>query len=282
VNPRPPSAANSPGGGSSFTRLYNGAQKRAEKLKEKETAAAATLLQECTFHPLLNLPVPFLQASPAAAADPPESSSSSSSLAPSSTRNAFSRLYHDAQERKAKAEAVAAAVENAPIPSECTFEPALSLASRRIGLRMGGRGSSSPEQGFTGGESVAGRPGWSPGLADVSSAATAATSTANASPRHVLLYEEGVRKQRERREQAELVEQLGGLIRLEDALECTFKPRVSPRPSGLGESDRSPESPFTYSRTPPDNGSPAMDEVGWVSRVEGGLRDSSPEKKLVL
>jgi hypothetical protein len=69
-------------------------------------------------------------------------------------------------------------------------------------------------------------------------------------PRHLQLYAEGLKKQRDKREHAELVAQAGGLIRIDDAKECTFKPRVGPAPRGSPSASGSaaPGSPTVHER----------------------------------
>lgn len=157
-----------------FDRLYRAAAEREAHAEEKRLARFKTVMTECSFSPALNSARPLT--APAQVGGSP-----------------FSRLYSDALERKLRTETFEAALE--PVDSECTFEPALTVTSRRISDRM----RTSPST----------------------------NDTAAALPRHLQLYAEGLKKQRDRRDHAALVAAAGGLIRDEDARECTFQPASS-------------------------------------------------------
>ena len=289
VNPRrstPGNANEAPATPSSpFERLYQAALRQADNHRVKAEAAAAATLQGCTFHPETST-MPSATSAAAAAltgialaasgAGGGSSSSSSSAgdaastAATSSPATAFSRLYGDAKERRERLAAACEVAAAAPMPAECTFEPALSQTTRKITARLRAAAAthspltSSSANGSPSGEGALGQ-----FLEDEAAAAAAAAAGGGEGagegaapahhpvPRYLQLYEEGMRQQRERREQAALVEQVGGLIRLEDALECTFQPRVSAARfsgggSGSGRTGGSGEA-FTYSRNSPLN-----------------------------
>ncbi len=158
-----------------FDRLYRAAAEREAHVEEKRLARFKTEMTECSFSPALNPARP--STAPAAA---------QVGISP------FSRLYSDALERRLRTETFEAALP--PVDTECTFEPALTVTSRRISDRM----RSSPS--------------------------TTADDASATLPRHLQLYAEGLKKQRDRRDQAALIAAAGGLIRDADARECTFQP----------------------------------------------------------
>lgn len=159
-----------------FDRLYRAAAEREAHVEEKRLARFKTEMTECSFSPALN---------PARPSTAPAAQVGSSP---------FSRLYSDALERRLRTETFEAALP--PVDTECTFEPALTVTSRRISDRMRS----------------------SPAAADDASATL---------PRHLQLYAEGLKKQRDRRDNAALIAAAGGLIRDADARECTFQPSSS-------------------------------------------------------
>ena len=161
---------------STFDRLYRAAAEREAHVEEKRLARFKTEMTECSFSPaLINLARPSTAPAAQVGSSP------------------FSRLYSDALDRRLRTETFEAALP--PVDLECTFEPALTVTSRRISDRM----RSSP-----------------------------ATDDASGTlPRHLQLYAEGLKKQRDRRDHAALIAAAGGLIRDADARECTFQPTSS-------------------------------------------------------
>jgi hypothetical protein len=136
------------------------------------------------------------------------------------------RLYRDFFDRKEKWDEQAAAAsgkESEELKRLCTLQPKLSATTKRIIKEL--RGASPPYAALAA-AALASSGEVSP-FSDFSAAAAVSSPHL---PRHLQLYAEGLRKQKERREHAELVAQAGGLIRVEDALECTFSPKRGPDP----------------------------------------------------
>lgn len=194
ATPATPGDADS-GATNAFDRLYRRARERDANIEERRLSRLATEMVSCPFSPSLNAPRP--STAPAASAAAADGSGS----APA--QSTFSRLYNDALDRRLRTETFASAAP--PEDAECTFEPSLTVTSRRISERL-----RSPQNGSGG----------------------AGSAAADLLPRHLQLYAEGLKKQRDKREHADLITQAGGLVRVEEARECTFQPRVGRSPGG--------------------------------------------------
>ena len=129
ASPGPPP----PGSSSPFDRLYAAALQREAALAERRAEAAEAELNSCTFHPVL-----------AAAGGGGWGGDSNNNdageggglVGKQREGGTFQRLYGDAlvrRDKKLAAETVAV-----PVDPDCTFEPRLSLTTRRITERLRG------------------------------------------------------------------------------------------------------------------------------------------------
>jgi hypothetical protein len=229
-----------------FERLYAAAGEKKNALEALRVATEALASTACPFRPDLAKSARGARASAAqaaaaaAAAGAGEGAGEGAGVgagegAGAGAAGAFERLYGDASARAARAAAAAAAAA-APSDPNCTFEPALSATTRRITQRLRASPASAAllavlaageaalaegeEEGEAGGEG--GEQGGAAGDEDHLGRLAAAALL----PRHLTLYEEGLRKARDRRAAAEAVEAVGGLLQSEALAECTFQPNA--------------------------------------------------------